>query len=152
MILKFKQISAIAISVAISVAIAYVLKRFFYRVRRPNGRKGGVISMHATVIGALIVSVAIFAKDISITAIMAFLGYIAIRDRVDSGQHYMYQALFGFGVGAGVAIMVSSRIGHDNSDYNDSYSNYEREYYDDIPKSASDERYEADDASDGVIE
>lgn len=124
---------------------AVLIKNFMYKYRRPNGKKGGVISFHAVIGFAIVTVVAMTTKDWFITGLAVILGYLIARGRLDEGQHYMYQivlsAVIGIGMPVGLYYLYYKRLQSSDSDYS-----YEREEYDDKPDHARDERYEADEA------
>lgn len=134
---------AVGIGVVIATgAIVMLLKSMFYNYRRPNGKKGGVVSFHAATAFAIVTVIAMNTKDWFLTALAVVLAYLISRGRMDEGQHYLYQvvlgAIIGVAVPYGLYYMYYNKIGGGYG--------IEREEYADMPSRAVDDRHEADEA------
>lgn len=133
---------AVGIGVVIAAgAIVMLLKSMFYNYRRPNGKKGGVVSFHTATAFAIVTVIAMNTKDWFLTALAVFLAYLISRGRMDEGQHYLYQVILGAIIG--VAVPYSLYYLYYNNLGGGGYS-IEREEYADMPSRAVDDRHEAD--------
>lgn len=138
-------------SVVAAGGFTLLAKSFLGKYRRPNGKKGGVISCHTAVAFAVVTAIALSTKDWFLTGLTIILAYLIGRGRLDEGQHYMYQvvlgAIFGVAIPYGIFYIYYNRItgssGGDMGRYNS-----DREKYVDKPARAHDDRMEADDHSD----
>lgn len=142
--IDWKQIIMGTGSIIAAGGLAMLFKMLFYKYRRPNGKKGGFISFHASMAFAIVTVIAVTTKDWYLTGLTVLLAYLVARGRLDEGQHYMYQVISGAVIGVGVPFaifyMYHRYIDGDCGGY------YEREEYDDKPERAHDDRYEADEA------
>ena len=135
-------------SIIAAGAFTLLLKSLLYKYRRPNGKKGGIISFHVAVAFAIVTSIALVTKDWFLTGLAVILAYLIGRGRLDEGQHYLYQV--SMGAIAGVLIPYAifyayhKRLGHSSG--SSDYTVLDREDYDDKPHRAHDDRREADDA------
>ena len=129
-------------SVAAVGGLALLIKNLFPKYKRPNGKKGGVISMHVAVAFAIVTVVAMTTKDWFLTGLTVILAYLIARGRLDEGQHYTYQVV----MGAVLGVMVPFGIFYYSRIRNAASVTYEREEYTEAPERAQDDRYEADDA------
>ena len=130
-------------SIVIVSAFVLLVKNLLHGYRRPNGKKGGIISFHVAVAFATVTVVAMTTKDWFLTGLTVILAYLIGRGRLDEGQHYMYQVVVGALVGVlipyGIFYLYYKRFRSESS-------SYEREVYEDKPERAHDDRREADEA------
>lgn len=121
-----------------------LLKTLLYKYRRPNGKKGGLISLNTAVAFSILTVVALTTKDCFLTSLSIIPAYLIARNRVYDGQHYMYQTVLGAIIGIvvpyGIFYAYYKRIDSEN----DTETYYDRERYDDMPSNAFDDRSEAD--------
>lgn len=134
-------ILAVVSIVAVGAFVLFV-KSILRKYRRPNGKKGGIISFHVAIAFAIVTVVAMTTKDWFLTGLSVILAYLIGRGRLDEGQHYMYQVVIGAILG--VAIPYSIFYLYYKRMQGQSTRVYEREDYDDKPDRAHDDRYEAD--------
>ena len=139
-------------SIIAAGAFTFFIKNFLYRYRRPNGKKGGIISLHTTIAFATVTTIALVTKDWFLTGLAVILAYLIGRGRLDEGQHYTYQvalgAIIGVAVPYGIFYLYNKKINEKGM----SEDREERENYDDRPSNASDERHEADEAPELKLE
>jgi len=132
-------------SILLACIFTIIVKKILKNYKRPNGKKGGIISLHATIAFSIATIIALTTKDWYLTGLTVILAYLIARGRLDERQHYMYQVI----LGAIVGITVPSTVFYlyFNKMYpKDEYSREDtvREEYEDKPANASDERNEAD--------
>nr|QBK87562.1 MAG: PAP2 superfamily protein [Marseillevirus LCMAC201] len=136
-------------SIVIVGAFTLLVKNLLHKYRRPNGKKGGIISFHVAVAFATVTVVAMATKDWFLTGLTVVLAYLIGRGRLDEGQHYMYQvvvaAIIGVLIPYGIFYLYYKRI--NSGEYYES-----REVYDDKPDRAHDDRHEADEAPELSLE
>nr|QBK87884.1 MAG: PAP2 superfamily protein [Marseillevirus LCMAC202] len=129
-------------SIVIVGGFTLLIKSFLHKYRRPNGKKGGIISFHVAVAFAIVTVVAMTTKDWFLTGLTVVLAYLIGRGRLDEGQHYMYQVVVGAVIGVlipyGIFYLYYRRI------RSGSYES--RAEYNDKPDRAHDDRQEADEA------
>lgn len=89
-----------------TIAITLVIKKLFYKYKRPNGKKGGFISLHVALAFSIVAVVAVLTRDWFITLLMVLLAYLISKGRLDEGQHYLYQIVIGGLVGLAVPYAV----------------------------------------------
>jgi amino acid transporter len=116
-------------------------KYLMYRYKRPNGKKGGILSLHTAIAFTVVAVVALTTKDWFTTFLVILLAYIIARGRMDEGQHYMYQVVMSVIIGIGIPYGLYYLWYHKQ---NSSYTINDREDYD-KPDYAEDNRHEADD-------
>jgi len=143
------------ISIFATTAFALLIKKLLRRIRRPNGKKGGIISLHTAIAFSTVTVIALTTRDWFITALTVILAYLIARDRIDEKKHYFSQVLFGallgIGIPYGIYYLSEKQLGIDCSNGSGSSENYTvldsfREEYDDKPGHAIDNREEADSA------
>ena len=132
-------------SIVAAGGFTMLVKNLLYKYRRPNGKKGGIISFHATVAFATVASIAMITKDWFLTALTVLLAYLIGRGRMDEGQHYMYQVVIGAVVGIGVPYGIFY-LYHRKFSGLGGGSGGDRFEYEDKPDKAVDHRHEADEA------
>lgn len=131
-------------SIVAAGGFTMLVKNLLKKYRRPNGKKGGIISFHATVAFAVVTVVAMTTKDWFLTGLTVLLAYLIARGRLDEGQHYMYQVVIGAVLGVSIPFGIFYLYYRKFSKSSGSSSSYEREEYDDKPERAKDDRHEAD--------
>lgn len=126
-------------SILLTLVLILSIKSVFYRYKRPNGKKGGLVSIHVALATSIITVIAMTTKDPYITGLSVILAYLIGRGRLDEGQHYLYQVLIsGF-----IGITIPSAIYY--SYYSRTTNNdVIREEYEEKPEKAVDDRHEAD--------
>ena len=142
-VVEWKEILLAVGSIIAVGAFTLLVKSIMYKYRRPNGKKGGIVSLHTALAFATITVVAMVTKDWFITAMTVILAYLIGRGRLDEGQHYIYQvvisAVFGILIPYGIFYLYYNKL------YGRNRTSYEsREEYDDKPERALDDRHEAD--------
>ena len=143
MLLDIKDICLSVVSIILVAGFVMLVKHFLNGYRRPNGKKGGIISNHVAIAFAVVTVVALTTQDLFITLLVVLLAYIIGRGRLDEGQHYVYQVVIGAIIGVaipyGVFYLYNNKFG--SGGY---ITNTARMEYDDIPDRAHDDRHEAD--------
>ena len=138
-------------SVLTVLAFAILIKNLLYKYKRPNGKKGGIISYHVVIAFSIITCIALITRDWFITLLTIILAYLIGKGRLET-QHYLYQvaisAIMGVLIPYSIFYLYHTRI--HNSGYNE--DTYVRTHYDDKPDNAHDDRIEADKASDLKLE
>jgi len=131
------------ISIIVASLFTLFMKKLFKNYRRPNGKKYGFVSLHATIAFSIVTIIAFTTRDIFLTSLTVILAYLIGRGRLDERQHYLYQVILGSMVGilfpTGIFYLYNKKINTSESD-----SINIREEYDDKPDNASDDRDEAD--------
>lgn len=130
-------------SILAAGGFSFLIKYLFHKYKRPNGKKGGVISFHVAVAFATVTAIALTTKDWFLTALTVILAYLIGRGRMDERQHYMYQIVLGIIVGIGFPFAIFYLYNRRWSGGGDSERRVE---YDDKPERAHDDRHEADKA------
>jgi len=141
---KINDIILLLAAVVFSGIVAFILKRLFYKNKRPNGKKGGLISIHVVLAVAILVSYAIITMDVFSSLLLLFLVYLIAKGRSDEGQHSLQQIIFSILIGSGLPVWVIFMY----KKYNGNLlfrATEEREDFSGKPKRARDERYQADD-------
>ena len=57
-------------------AFTMLIKSILYKYRRPNGKKGGIISFHTAIAFAIVTVVAMTTKDWFLTGLAVILAYL----------------------------------------------------------------------------
>ena len=95
------------LSLIIVIFITFTLKKLSgSKLKRPNGKKGGVISFHAATSLCIVTLVAILTKDWFITGLTVVLAYLIIKSRLADNHHWTWQVVFGSIVGAAVPASI----------------------------------------------
>lgn len=140
--IEWTEIMLAMVSIVVTGAFIMLIKNVLYKYRRPNGKKGGILSFHVAIAFAIVTVVAMITKDWFLTGLSVLLAYLVGRGRLDEGQHYMYQvvvgAIFGVMIPYGIFYLYHKRLDSMNDRV------YEREEYIDKPARAHDDRHEAD--------
>jgi MFS family permease len=89
--LETRDLLYIGGAVILSVIIGYILKIIFPKIKKPNGKRGGIISFHIILGMSLISSIGYITHDYIYTGLMSVLVYLIIRNKYESKQHYTYQ-------------------------------------------------------------
>ncbi len=131
-------------SIITAGALTFFIKNIFYKYRRPNGKKGGIISLHTTIAFATVTTIALITKDWFLTGLAVILAYLIGRGRLDEGQHYLYQVVIGAIIGVAIPYGIFYLYNKKMTSSKREYSPEERETYNDKPSHASDDRHEAD--------
>jgi hypothetical protein len=139
---EWKEIMLTAGSIIAVGTFTLLLKSLLYKYRRPNGKKGGIISFHVALAFAIVTSVALVTKDWFITGLVVILAYLIGRGRLDEGQHYLYQVV----MGAIAGVLIPYGIFYAYYKRLSVSTLLEREDYDEKPSRAHDDRKEADKA------
>ena len=155
-------------SLVVTTAIAIVIKMIFYKVKRPNGKRGGIISLHAALAFSIVVCIALITKNWLVITLTCIMAYLIAMGRIDSKQHHAYQVIFGGVLGGLVSMSIfylytdkvnfgisklfnREQQNRDNDDDGDGHSSHRRHDSDDHRHHHSkhkDERDEADKHSD----
>jgi hypothetical protein len=140
-ILNWTNIGISLLSLIFVLFVSFIIKNVLYKIKKPNGKKGGIISFHVALAFTIVSIIALTTKDWFITAMVIILAYLIGREKLDNGQHYLYQIT----ISAVLGVLVPYGIFYF---YINKFTNVEqvRETYDDKPESAVDDRHEADEA------
>ena len=131
-------------AIVATLFIAILIKKLFYKYKRPNGKKGGFISLHVALAFSIVGVVAVLTKDWFITMMMVVLAYLIAKGRMDEGQHYLYQVIIGGIVGLAVPYGVFYLYYRRVNPFSSSSSSYQDRPEIDKPDRAKDDREEAD--------
>jgi len=130
------------LSILAAGGFTLLIKYLLHKYKRPNGKKGGVVSVHVAIAFATVTVVALATKDWFLTGLTILLAYLIGKGRLDEGQHYMYQVVLGIIIGITIPFSIfylyNKKINFTSSEA--------RHEYDDKPERARDDRHEADDA------
>lgn len=144
--LSFTEIGISFASIILALGIAILIKKGFYKYKRPNGKKGGVVSLHVTLAFAIVAVIAMSTRDWFMTLITVILAYLIAKGRMDEGQHYLYQiilaAMIGLAVPYGVYYLYYRRLNPFSS--GSSSGSEDRPPIESKPDRAKDDRHEAD--------
>lgn len=132
-------------SILAAGGFALLVKKILHGYRRPNNKKGGIISLHAALAFSTITVIAMTTKDWFITGLSVLLAYLIGKGRLEENQHYPYQVAFGtiagVGITFGIFYLYNKKFGGGGSATPVSDL---RESYSDKPERARDDRHEAD--------
>lgn len=131
-------------SILAAGGFSLLVKWLFHKYKRPNGKKGGVISFHVAVAFATVTAIALTTKDWFLTTLTVILAYLIGRGRLDERQHYIYQVVLGVLVGVGFPFAIFYLYNKKWTGGGSSSEN--RKDYEDKPEKARDDRHEADKA------
>lgn len=141
--IKLTDIILTIISIFFAILFTMLIKHLFKNYRRPNGKKGGFISLHVVIAFSIITCIGLITKDWFITGLTVILAYLIGRGRLDEKQHYMYQVIISSIIGISIPILIFylyiKKINNNNDNNSDT-----REDYEDKPEKAIDNRHEAD--------
>jgi hypothetical protein len=130
------------LSILSILLFSFIIKNLLYKIKKPNGKKGGIISFHVALAFTIVTIVALTTKDWFLTAMVIILAYLVGRGKLDEGQYYIYQvaisAIFGVLIPYGIFYLYINKFSTQNISY--------REEYEDKPPKAIDNRKEADEA------
>lgn len=145
--LSFTEIGISFASIILALGVAILIKKGFYKYKRPNGKKGGVVSLHVTLAFAIVAVIAMTTRDWFMTLITVILAYLIAKGRMDEGQHYLYQiilaAMIGLAVPYSVYYLYYRRVNPFASS-NGGGGGEDRPPMESKPERAKDDRYEAD--------
>lgn len=133
-------------SIAAVGGIVIATKSLLKNYKRPNGKKGGILSFHVATAFAILTTIAMITQDWFITGLAVILAYLIARGRMDESQHYTYQVV----LSAILGIVVPAAVWYYASRKQEVV--YEREDYADMPSSAVDDRHEADEFTELKLE
>lgn len=140
------DIALSAVAISVTGATAIVIKKIFRKYRRPNGKKGGIVSLHVALAFSVVTVLALTTRNWFITGLAVFLAYLIAKGRLDENQHYLYQVLIGLTVGIAVPYSIFYLF-YQRKEHEPMVEMMPpREEYYDMPPSAMDERFEADTA------
>jgi len=83
------------LSLVATIGVSLAIKSGFHRYRRPNGKKGGFVSIHTALAFSIVTVVALTTKDWFLTGLAVLLAYLIAKGRIDADQHYFYQVILG---------------------------------------------------------
>ena len=141
--IEWADIILAVVSILAAGGFALLLKNVANGYRRPNGKKGGVVSFDTTVAFATITVIALTTKDWFLTGLTVVLAYLIGRSRLAENQHYMYQVVLGAIIGVVIPYAIFY-LYYKKVHGSSGSGEYYREEYEDKPERAIDERHEAD--------
>lgn len=145
-----KEIVLSLVSIILTFAFSYFIKDWLKSYRKPNGKKGGVLSLQTTIAFSIIAVIAMVTKDVMLTALTVILAYFISRNQIENKQSFIYQIIISIIVGLGIPYIifwiVNEKLSGNNSNYKREY-NEPREY-----ENPKDERHEADSSPDLKLE
>jgi len=104
---SYTEMLLAALSITLIFIITFSLKKISgNKLKRPNGKKGGIISFHAAMALCIITLIAILTRDWFITLLTVILVYLIIKSRITDNHHWTWQVVFGAIVGASVPFLV----------------------------------------------
>lgn len=144
------KLSILSGSIILTFLLTILIKKTFHKYKKPNGKKGGIVSIHIATAVSIIVSTGLMTHDWITTSLMAILVYIIIYSKYSLNDHYTYQIIASIIIGCSIPVGI--------------YYTYEkygpkkvkasmlRESYDTKPKRAIDNRHEADAETDLILD
>lgn len=129
-------------SILLAGGFTMLIKNILRKYRRPNGKKGGILSLHTAVAFAVVTVIAMTTKDWFLTGLAVILAYLIARGRMDEGQHYLYQIVITSIIGVAIPYALFYFYHKNMTVHADSDSS--RDEYTDKPTRANDDRHEAD--------
>jgi hypothetical protein len=136
-----EQIVLIIGSIVLVFCATLVIKYILHGIKRPNSRKGGIISLHAAVAFAIVTSIAIVTQDWILVSLAVLLAFLISKGKLDTSQNYIYQIIISciVGVGIPIGLFYLNDRRHQNMPS-------ERDTFENKPEKARDDRHEADSA------
>ena len=122
------------------------MKNLFNNYKKPNGKKGGIISLYASISFCLITIIALITKDWFIILLTLIISYLVVRCKIEDNLNYKYQIILGIILGIIIPVFIfyiynnSSKLAF----LNKKEENTNRMDFEDIPKTNLDNRMEAD--------
>lgn len=128
-------------SISICLGLSWLLKFILKKVRRPNGKKGGFVSLTTVLAFSIISCIALTTEDWFLTLLVVIPAYLIGRESIKNKNNYTWQvcvsATIGLFIPYGIFYLYNT---HSNKTITD------REEYNDMPDNAIDDRREADTA------
>lgn len=148
-----KEIVLSLVSIILTFAFSYFIKDWLKSYRKPNGKKGGVLSLQTTIAFSIIAVIAMVTKDVMLTALTVILAYFISRNQIENKQSFIYQIIISIIVGLGIPYIIFWIVNEKLSGNNSNYTMIEREYNEPREHNESkDERHEADSSPDLKLE
>jgi len=145
-----KEIVLSLVSIILTFAFSYFIKDWLRSYRKPNGKKGGVLSLQTTIAFSIIAVIAMVTKDVMLTALTVILAYFISRNQIENKQSFIYQIIVSIIVGLGIPYIIFWIVNEKLSGNSSNYTMIEpREHEEHKEK---DERYEADSSPDLKLE
>lgn len=94
------NIGLMAASILCALAFAVAMRKMGHNYRRPNGKKGGIVSIHVTIVFAIVACLVIVTKDWVVAILGLIVAYLMAKSKLLENQHYMYQVVMSAIVGA----------------------------------------------------
>ena len=124
-----------------ALIVAWALKRGLNRFKRPNGNGGGIVSLHVTAAFSIVTIIILLSGDWFIAGLAAVLAYLVAYNRIECGQHYLYQVILGMIIGIGVPVGLDQAWKRNKES---TAAALDRIEYLDKPANARDDRHLAD--------
>jgi len=86
--------------------VALAIKFLGKNVRRPNGKKKGLVSIHMTLACCIVTLIALISGDYVLTGMAVILVYFLVRSKLSSLQNYWYQIIFSAIIGVGIPLGI----------------------------------------------
>lgn len=135
-----------SISIFIVGILSLSIKNLLYNNKKPNGRKGGIVSFNISIAFSIITVIAIISQDLYVTGLTILLAYLISKEKIELRQHYLYQVILSSLIG--ITLPCGVFYFYYNKDKFGKQNNYEREVFYDMPEKGEDNRYEADQVPD----
>ncbi len=93
----------IGLSFLIVIGISILLKNVFNKFKRPTGKKGGIISLLASIATCIVSLTILLTSFLKLPSIPSYilisfsiiLAYLIVKSKYDNKEHYIYQIVFG---------------------------------------------------------
>ena len=131
-------ISAISISVGISWLLKFILKK----VRRPNGKKAGFVSLNTVLAFSIISSIALTTEDWFLTGLVVIPAYLIGRESIRNKNNYAWQICLSAIIGIFTPYFIFYLYKRNIS----GGASIERAEFSNMPNNAVDDRRQADTA------
>ena len=89
----YKEIMLSIGSILVVTAFIFIIKKYMGKYKRPNGKRKGITSLNVALAFSIITVLALTTRDWFITSLVVILAYIIGRNKIDSGEYYMYQVI-----------------------------------------------------------
>lgn len=105
--MDWKVLILTVLSITIVVGLVILLKTIFYKFKRPNGKKGGLVSLHAALASSIVVLTVLITSILKLPSVPTYIlisfsilmAYLIIKNKYDYKEHYIYQIVLGIIIG-----------------------------------------------------
>lgn len=101
-IVSWRDIMLSVGSILVVIGLVFLVKKYMGKYKRPNGKKKGLTSINVALAFSVITVIAMTTRDWFVTGLAIILAYIVGRNKIDSGEYYMYQVIIGAIIGIGI--------------------------------------------------